>query len=288
MPFFFMISGYLYKHITIKDEISKSAKSLLLPYLFFNLILVVIYTLLYKFDRNIVFNILIGNQEELPARWFCPLWFVISLFSYRIICSLIKDNLFPIVATIIFIVSCVLFYTNNIKTDRTSDYFQWQTSIICMPFFLIGTFVRKYKCIEKIAHSSGLIKYVLLPFVTIIAIFVGSRNGFVNVFTGVVGDDILIFYITSIMISFSVMTICYIAFTKSNQIVTTISNGTILILGLHVMFIDGIIYKCNMNLFIEFTIPIIVLIMCYILIVFVMNTCPPLLGKHFLDNKHLK
>lgn len=42
MPFFFIISGYLYKIRPLKEEIKRSMKALLVPYLAYNLLLLII------------------------------------------------------------------------------------------------------------------------------------------------------------------------------------------------------------------------------------------------------
>lgn len=42
MPFFFMISGWLYKERPFKQEVIRTFKSLVLPYLIYNVVLLII------------------------------------------------------------------------------------------------------------------------------------------------------------------------------------------------------------------------------------------------------
>lgn len=89
MPFFFLISGYLYKRVSFNIEIAKVFRTLIIPYFFFNTVLLSIALPLGIFKWDCVYNILLGNQELLPARFFRPLWFLVSLFVMRIVCSLL-------------------------------------------------------------------------------------------------------------------------------------------------------------------------------------------------------
>ena len=70
MPFFFILSGYLYKRVPFKQELIKSIKTLLVPYFIFNFLLTIICLSLGKFEMNDLSYIFLGEQELLPCRFF--------------------------------------------------------------------------------------------------------------------------------------------------------------------------------------------------------------------------
>ena len=57
MPLFFMLSGFLYKRTNFKSEIKKSFRSLIIPYLIFNLLLIIVSIIIGDFRSNMIYDI---------------------------------------------------------------------------------------------------------------------------------------------------------------------------------------------------------------------------------------
>lgn len=141
MPFFFIISGYLYKHVPISKEIGKSFRSLIVPYFIYSLLLFCLWACIHSVTGKIVVDIALGNQELLP-RIFGPLWFVVSLIIMRIVCSLCNEKRLLIFMIITLCISVCLKTMNLLQDSYSNDYLQLQTTLVCLPFFLYGWVMR--------------------------------------------------------------------------------------------------------------------------------------------------
>lgn len=133
MPLFFMLSGYLFKPVGIMREFVRSVKALLIPYLMYSIVLLLVSVLADDISWNNLLNVLLGNSEKLPS-YIRPLWFLVALFimrcTFSCAYSIRRIEVIIAVSIIFFIVTS---YWDNIPNRY--DYFQLQTTILCMPFF---------------------------------------------------------------------------------------------------------------------------------------------------------
>ena len=93
MPLFFVLSGYLYKITTPRNELERSFKSLVVPYFIYSFVLFVLWAIKYKtFSLALFINILLANQNAMgnTATSLCPLWFLVSLFIMRMLTSILR------------------------------------------------------------------------------------------------------------------------------------------------------------------------------------------------------
>lgn len=267
MPFFFMLSGYLYKRANIKNEIKKSFKSLILPYFIYNVILLIITFILGNFKLHMIYDILLGNQEGIGIKYFNPLWFLISLFIMRIVSSLFSETKLICLGCLCILTASILYHFQYFSYNN--DYFQLCTTLICYPFF-IGGFVIKNK---NIKIQFPLFKTNFLSIIIFLVsggflLLLGYNNGFVNIFRATqAGNSIVIFYLVGFLLSYMIICIISTFLNRSSAIIETISSGTVLILALHRMFLLGIIYNLPKNNFTAITVSILVMIICYPLIV---------------------
>lgn len=91
MPFFFMISGLLFRQKGFLQELKGSAYSLALPYFIYNLLYMSPLPFGGARDMKTVINVIFGNQEQL-CYVMVPLWFLVALFVMRLVCSSPKSN----------------------------------------------------------------------------------------------------------------------------------------------------------------------------------------------------
>lgn len=280
MAFFFMLSGYLLKHNSPYKEFRRSAKSLLLPYACFNCILLLLAYVVGDFETSMIPQIMLCNYELFPVRYFNPLWFLISLFIMRMICSFVCEEQLKYIAFISLLISMVLFYTRNLPLDNESDYFQWATTCICLPSYIMGYYVRHYNWlsipdqIHSVKIRTTLILLLLFGFAV-----VGRLNGRVNVFTCAVGHDITIYYIVSSLLSFMILYAISKMMSAKNKFVEIISSGTILILAMHVVMIDGLCYDVQMNSLLSILVGIVIMVISIMLIMLSLRYFPFILGK---------
>lgn len=274
MPFFFIISGFLYKKGGFTKEVKKITRGLLYPYLIYNFILLIVAFLIGDFQNDMICNILLGNQEGISVRYFSPLWFLVALSLMRLMSSIIISQRLIILAFICIIVSVFLYNGNYFSYDF--DYFQFCTTLICFPFFLFG------RIIKLNFDKFNLLKISSLWFVLgwgILA-WIGYYNGPVNIFRATMaGDSIIVFYLVGGGLSFILLKLISIYLNKKCELVEYISKGTLFILCTHQFVIISIdkIYPLS-------TIPSMGLscLICFFSIFIIkvlMQYCPIFIGK---------
>lgn len=191
MPFFFIISGFLYKHVSFKDEAKKSIRTLLIPYFCFNAVLICYSLLNGTFNDTIIPNVLLSNQLQIKIsgqhNYFAPLWFVTSLFVLRILSSLLtSDKWMYFSALMAMIVSIVC---NRLDIfPHNYDLFQVCTSCIAFPFFVAGYAIRKYDLIKASKNHLGKWPYVAAPIVLVMAMAAVPLNGRINMLKCMIGN----------------------------------------------------------------------------------------------------
>ncbi|VAW51596.1 hypothetical protein MNBD_GAMMA05-1471 [hydrothermal vent metagenome] len=149
MPAFALISGVLSKPELSSSDIGKSIRTILIPFIAF--------TVLYEAYNLIESGHISGYSKKLQPYWI--LWFLYSLFIWRLMLPVLLKFRFPILLTVLVAVASGYFNSINyfLGVSRTL-YF--------LPFFLIG-----YKLAPKILMPVSL----TLPFKSILlAILIGN------------------------------------------------------------------------------------------------------------------
>lgn len=278
MPLFFMLSGYLYKPIGLKSELKRSLQCLIIPYIAYNLMLMFLSTIQGKFELKLIRDVLLGNQELLPHTY-RALWFVVSLFLMRLIMSSIKSIKIITAVILLDILAFIILRNCNLVTTDC-DLFQINTTILCFPFFCTGILIKHFSlehCPDKIKSKY---KFVIFSIFVIALFFTGHVNGKINVFRCETGKNLVIFYITTLLISYVYIYACHRLFNKRNKIVETFSAGTLLILALHQLIIHAFNRITELNTITSIIGTIFIMALCYPLSRFCIKYFPlMLLGK---------
>lgn len=220
------------------------------------------------------FNIIIGNQEGLRWDCFYPMWFVVSIFLHRITCSLFKEKWY---LWMMFVMFGVGFFVGKIA-PYNYDYFQICTTAMCFPFFLMGTILKKYDGIHFPDRFNPFLRYFLIAVIIVICIGLIWFNGKVNVFRCETGKNTLLYYLIGIAFSYCLLYLVSKLCTRKNLVTMTISQGTLLVLGLHRIFLKGIIYSLPKNTFTAIAVAFVVMLICYPLIVLAQRYFPIIIG----------
>lgn len=138
-----------------------------------------------------------------------------------------------------------------------------------LPFFCFGFFLKGKRwgpqCLSLYKVLIFALVFVLLPII----------NGSCSINSNKYGMSYVVFFINAIASTLFIFYISYII--PSNKFVTTISKGTLLILGLHVPImktLDFILpYYCDP------LIPFLAVLLCFYPIKWFDKCCPILLGK---------
>ncbi len=248
VPVFFFISGYLMKNYKFDWLfVWKNLKKLILvivPYRAICMILNYAVDLTFYTDQvSITHNLsdpilyfLIGDSRVGPA------WFLFVLFWMRITyCCLSQCLEFQYKDFVIFVISLLgplVVVTFSIEYN----YYQIASFMIAFPFFCLGSNLRRYipTKIEIGKRKSILLSSLLITFSFALLPYAGSIN--LNDLSW--GDNIIIYYFIAMI---GIMAMVLLSWTQDKEIIfiRTISDGTIIILLLHMEFIQvfKLLYK---------------------------------------------
>lgn len=274
MPFFFAVSGMLYKQRKegLASAIIKNIKSLLIPYLVFNLFFVLynsvvldssVYAELKRFIRAMIF----GKDAPCGASWF-----VLCLFVAKCIYDLITYSDKKFIIIIIAILTLLPF---------KCQFFYLSPAFIGLIFFHLGNYSIKYL---KESNTSKLLYPILALCCFIISWYLTLYNGKVSVLGSKMGNPI-IFYVNAIIGSVGLLSLSMILKTK-NHFIAKLSSASIGVVLLHM----AIVYQVRLfrqdyilnpvELFIVYSIAsIIIYVICYYLYVFINKYIPWVFGK---------
>lgn len=233
MPFFFLISGFLQKKRSFGEELKHSARALLLPYVIYNVLLLVYSYWTKELKPNYPLMMLLGNQWELSMA--CrPLWFLLSLFIVRMVYSLVgwKGSIWTALVCIALVY--IGRATGTMKPQN--DWFQVWPAVICFPFFALGAVTRQlglHKFADGWKKEAKGMAYVIAAAAVALGLWLTKFYGPVNIFRCAPGKIPWLFYLGASLISGGLFILIYKAFDMKNAFVRLVSEGTLLIFAVH-------------------------------------------------------
>ena len=293
MPLFFFISGYLTKKELLNaNTLKKYWQTLIIPYLLYNFVFFP-----YWIIRHIMTSSNIAWYDfikplfgiltlQIPTPVSEPLnqvtWFIAALLVMKMVLALC--NYSKNLSTLIFIligVSTILYIANKhyvFTHSITTDGF-----LKCFPFFLIAHLFKQHRLVSERPNS---IDWLICP----IGI---SASIFIYLYVGGPSSDLLLFGLRFWAISLTAiagtLSLCKLLDDIVSPIISNLSIGTIVIMGLHWMMIGttnailsklfyiegGIVYPS----IIAIILMVIYEAMLYPVIIFFMKKHPFMLGK---------
>ena len=230
MPVFFYISGYLFKKgLCFKDFIKAKIKSLLLPYVTINILVVILMIPEYLSAgvdiKHLLFMLVtVDSLHAGGATWFLICLFFTEIISYFVLkykpsTSVIIALFFACLATIPYIPKGI--------------YFKIDVAFMAVPFFVGGFLCKEYKLFE-VVKSNIILDMVLLVLCMAVPLF----NGKPGMYSRNMGYYPLLYYPFVFIYIFTIQRLLA-RVKKLPQFVKNISNGTILYIGLQGV---GIVY----------------------------------------------
>lgn len=284
MPFFIMVSGMLHKNLGF-IPLKKYVRTLVVPYLFANLLFLLIAPLFWKAgvwetsnDTSLSFTALYKNYAIQTATNFIkgtampngPTWFILTLFWCKLLLDMInKNKWFIIVFGIGF--TFILF--------RSNTFLCIGKALMVFPFFFVGFHYKQQILKLSEIRLSPLIGMLL--FVASMALT--WANGTVS-FNGIrfgaicFPVNVVVCYVNAFAASMGLLFICSIF--RERKFVTTCANALISILCLQALFYYTFNNFCDRtNAFLCIAASAAILMICVFLHGYIDKYMPFVLGK---------
>lgn len=188
MPLFFFLSGYTFNcNSPFLKFINKRIKTLLVPYIFLGIIVVLGYAIQFKqFNLDSLLNLTIGFifQQRFLNIWFLPCLFLLNIIAYFIIKISNNDYYLLLVSLISFLIGS-LYY----KHLNASLYWNLDICLMALPYFLIGYVTRIRNIVDKyISNNKSNLIFIFLLLIQTITWYINYIYGYdFNMFTGEYG-----------------------------------------------------------------------------------------------------
>lgn len=172
--------------------------------------------------------LLLGN------RWCMgPCWYFYSLIVMRLIMQVLPDKNW--VLCLLFCIlsgGAILLHENGIVVSNANV-----NVLVCMPFFLIGFFLKSLKCVLKNLHNYYIEAGLLMLAIALVYIC-GNYNGYVWMYLCGYGKN-YVFYLIGGIAGTMVLYVLSLWLSRLNHygMAQTISKGSILIIGLHIIIV---------------------------------------------------
>ena len=275
MPLFFFIGGLFFKPAGIVRELTKDFWRLIIPAVFFTILLLV--------ERCLVFgspfwpsiqSVFTDVFQGKPMHVNVQIWFLIVLALIRLIAAVWFHN--RLVAIGIVLAGLLSFRFN---------LFYFAQVEICLPFFAAG-----YLCKDFILKRAEAPKdkRILLPVlaVTAVASFILTHlNGAVDIIGLILGSlpkglNIVVFYLNAFLGISALLAFCLL-FDGPSRVVDQVSPALLTIVGLQEAFLCLVIHFWGYNLphYITFPVSICILILCVLADKVLTCYVPILVGK---------
>lgn len=225
MPFFFFISGFLWKGIDLplKAVIQKGLRTLVIPYCFFHgitfffLIPTFILSKQFPWDKLFYFATADGRGEAGPC------WFLICLFQVQLLARVIlkQDR---VIQFLVIVGSITLAYCLP-----WSLWYRTDTVFMVLPFYIAGYYSKQFFSRKTyfllnlmICLAGGIITGVLV-----------DLSGLTNVYLREFGNYPALYYPMAFVGIVFLISLSKLLDSISSRVLVILSTGTIVIMGLH-------------------------------------------------------
>ena len=298
MPLFFFISGYLTKkEYMCKKTITKYWYTLIIPYFCYNIIFYPYWAIRFtienpttdwfEFIKPIIGTIMLQIKTPFNELLNGVTWFISTLFVMKVILSTCNNYSKGKIVIYLLVIITVSFCIVN-------EFYPFIFGLVpvnfvkCFPFFILGHY-----CRQKNIISEKVNKYVALTCITglligIISFIVSSHKYNILIY----GISFWTMCLSSIIGIFS---LCKLLNGFKSKIIENISTGTIVIMGLHWMFIGTTNYVIaklfHINGDVTYSLSVMIILSLvfvaveYPIILLFKNKFPFMLGKRIARNQ---
>lgn len=300
---FFFISGYL-KRDRGSDRANwkKYWNSLIIPYLFYNIIIYPYWLLKYYFNNNglpdifaamrpLIGTLLLQHENSFAEPLDGPLWYIPAVLIMHVIIDLCRKTKHQHVIMILLCIVSFLLYAAN-------KYWYFAPNLTPMgvmrnlPYYYIGYVFGQYHLFNKINTKRDAIGCILC-LTSSILLFAWHLHAF---YAGQHILHIILFYPANLGFLFGVLYGCKLLDAYKSSIVTNLSIGTLVIIGFHIVLVTVANYIFEHLLHINGTIcyqwheaiplALIIVALLYPVILIAKRHVPMLLGRKNVTLSH--
>lgn len=276
---FCIISGFLYKRATDwKTCIKKCFWQLFVPTVIMSVVM----------QLEAYFRCLLnGGAYDISWPWFfewlllghrwCmgPCWYFYSLIVIRLIMQILPERKWVYLLTFA-IMSSGAIYLHYLKFEASNANIN---VLLCMPFFLIGVFLKPYKTTFVLLQNYW-VEVVALALSIVLVVLCGNYNGYVWMYLNGYGN----YYVLYIMGGMAGAMMLYVLSLWLSRLpyrnmAMTLSKGSILIIGLHIIIVRRLTELPNRIWTEDFLFSVLILIAFIPIVRLAELFCPILLGK---------
>lgn len=274
MPFFFAISGMLYKQRkeSLKFALSRNVKSLFIPWLIFNLLFIILEVL--TKDKTIinVFKTFCSCIYKGKDTYCGASWFVICLFFIKCFYDILKHT------NKMYLVYIIILLTFLPKIR----HFYFAATTIGFTFYYIGSI--SYKFITTLNFRRWQFAFAAIV-CFIISYFLTQINGKVSILGARINNPI-IFYTNAVIGSLGIIFTAFIFKNKALKFAAKLSTSSIGIVLTHMAIVKPVrVFRCHLQLdsfelFLLYTIAACcIYIICYYIYVIINKFAPWAFGR---------
>lgn len=270
VPFFFILSGYLYKKCSIEFNLQKLLKGLLIPYL----ILTSLGYLLDYFIRDLsvddfltyIKNLLAGNPDGFSN----PMWFVACLICVKFIDAIndLVSRIIPnyVIPIIVFLINiCIYLHNSSLHVPLIIN-----RTLIAYIFYYSGRYIHHYGLISKCPPAFAIMA-LILPLII--------SNGLCDLWSCRFGRSFVLYWTYAEVLSISLMVIVRKCCKKATTVITNYALGTMIIVVFHKHFLRTLFSSFNSNLIFCALGAVLTMSLLYIPICLSVKYLPCIIGK---------
>lgn len=213
----------------------------------------------------------------LGHRWCMgPCWYFYSLIVMRIIMQVLPEKKWAY-ALLFVALSAGAVYLNYMKIEVSNANVN---VLVCMPFFLIGYFLKPLKSVFNNLHNY-CIEIALLVVAVALVVVCGHYNGYVWMYLCGYGNYYVLFIIGGMVGTVMLYVVSlWLSRLPYRNMVLTLSKGSILIIGIHIVLVRRLVELPD-RIWIEDMFMAILILLLFVPVVRLAELFfPLLLGRH--------
>jgi len=305
MPLFFIVSGYLFtpppQDNSYKQFVLKNVRSLIVPYFIFGIFSVLASAALNFFsggDYSVSFFMKsfaglvlgVGYDTEYTVMNNMPLWFLPAMFFVRVISGFLSryKSRVKIAVCAAGLIIVVLLHRYGLFLPFSAG-----SALLALPFFYAGAVAKRYGLLENFRNGEMLrlvALFAVSAFVLYLSVYFNTGITDIN---SCKYNNMLLMFTGGISGTSAVFCVCIAFDGIRSKFITAVSDGTLMIMSLHVYgitvvwnfykMIAGIAGPGDMDAFVSLPAAVVTAMMItaglYYPIVFCRKRLPLLLGK---------